>query len=212
MNDKFFEELKEKIQIYFEEGGSHSFDHTQRVYNLALKISKGENADLDIVKTASLLHDIARLKQDNKEIECHAEHGAEMVREILEKTNFPKGKIEKVCYAIKSHRYSKGLKAETKEAEILQDADRLDALGAICIGRIFSYGGKKGRALYDSKIKPDVKYKSDAKTSLNHFYEKNLKIKPETFKTKKARKIAKGRYKFIEEFVKRFKLEWEGKE
>jgi len=211
LGDKFFEELKEKIQIYFGEKSSHGFDHTQRVYNLALKISKGEKVDLDVVKASSLLHDVARCKEDNREIECHAEEGAKIAENILREMNFPDDKIKKVCFAIRIHRYSKGLNAETKEGKILQDADRLDALGAICIARVFSYGGKKGRPIYNPKIKYNSQYKSDSKTSINHFYEKILKIKPETFKTKEAKKIAKERYKFIEDFVKRFKLEWEGK-
>lgn len=78
MDNKYFEKLKEKVQIYFEKGGSHAFDHTQRVYNLALHLAKSEKVDLDIIKAATLLHDIARLKQDNKECGCHAEEGGKM--------------------------------------------------------------------------------------------------------------------------------------
>ncbi len=217
MKERFFKELKEKIQNYFEKGGSHAFDHTQRVYNLAVDLAKEEEADLDIVKTAALLHDIARLKEDNKEVECHAEHGGEMAREILKEMNFPEDKIEKVVHAIKVHRHSKGLKAETKEAKIIQDADRLDALGAITIARMFSTGGRLNIPLYNPDIpfdKIDI-YNSTLRdfsvSTIHSFHNKILKIKPETFNTKKAKKIAVGRYKFVEEFLDRFLKEWEGK-
>lgn len=213
MENEFYEKLKEKIQKYYESGGSHAFDHTQRVYNLSLRLSKNQKVDLDVVKAAALLHDVARLKEDKEEVECHAEHGAIMAEKILKDMNFPKEKIEKVSYAIKVHRDSKRIKAETKEAEILQDADKLDALGAITIGRMFSTGGKTDRPLY----KPDIPfgkvyagYKSDS--TIHGFYAKILKITPDIFNTKEARKIAKRRYKFVEEFLDHFFKEWEGKD
>jgi len=212
MNDKFFEELKEKIQHYFDVSGGHEFDHTQRVYNISLSISKGEDVDMDVVKAAALIHDIVRAKEDSGEIECHAKKGAELAKEILSKTDFPKDKIDKVCEAIRVHRYSKGLKAKTKEAEILQDADRLDALGAVMIGRVFSRAGKRNRKLYVQSDIPEKVYKGKDSTAINHFYEKILKLKTETFKTKKAREIAKERYEFTEKFVKKFIEEWEGKD
>jgi uncharacterized protein len=212
MNDKFFSELKEKIQPNFEQGGSHAFDHTQRVYDLSLKLAKGQAVDIDILKAVALLHDIARMKEDCKEVQCHAEHGSEMAEKILEETNFPKEKIERVCYAIKIHRHSKGIKAETKEAQILQDADRLDALGAITIARMFSTGGKINRPIYDSN-KPlgKIHLGYEMESTIHGFYAKILKITPDTFYTEKAKKIAKKRYAFVEKFLKQFMLEWEGK-
>ena len=210
MNNKFFELIREKVKGYMNCSG-HDFDHVERVYNLAIKIAKKENADLDIIKTAALLHDTAREMEDKKEVSCHAEEGAKIAREILEKTDFPKEKIENVVYCIKVHRYSKGLKAETKEAMIIQDADRLDALGAVCIARMFAYGGQKKRIMHSKAIKPKETYTGESETVVNHFYEKILKIKPELFNTKFARKLAKRRYKFTEKFVKEFLLEWEGK-
>jgi len=212
MKNNFFIELKKKIQPYFEKHGSHDFTHTERVYRNAIRISKGEKADLDVVKAAALLHDIARAKEDNGKIKCHAEHGAIIAEKILRKMNFPEEKIEKVVHAIRVHRYSKNKKAETKEAEIIQDADRLDALGAICIARIFMHGAKKERALYDPKIKPNKVYKSGAATSINHFYEKILKIKPTTFKTKKARSMAEKKYNFVKIFLSQFIKEWDGRD
>jgi len=211
MDDKFYEDLKEKIQSYFEKTGSHSFEHTERVCNLAIYIAKFEDVDMDIIKASALLHDVARLKQDKGECNCHAEEGGEIAEKILKEMSFIKDKINSVCHAIKVHRYSKNLKAETKEAEIIQDADRLDALGAITIARVFDYGVKKNRPMYNPNLKlKEYNHNSESESSINHFYEKILKIKPETFKTKKAQEIAKGRYKFVEEFVERFIKEWNG--
>jgi uncharacterized protein len=180
---------------------------------MALRLSKNQRVDLDVLKAAALLHDIARLKEDKEEVECHAEHGAVMAEKILEDMKFPKEKIGRVCYAIKVHRHSKGIKAETREAEILQDADRLDALGAITIGRMFSTGGKMDRPLY----RPDIPfgkvypgYKSDS--TIHGFYAKILKITPSSFNTEEARQIAKKRYNFVEEFLDHFLKEWEGKD
>jgi uncharacterized protein len=204
------EKLKPKIEKYFR-CTSHDFFHTQRVYNLVIKIAEKEKADLEIVKAAALLHDIGRDKEEKDQTLCHAEESAKMAPEILRSINFPENKIDAVLHCIKVHRYSKGLESKTKEAEILQDADRLDALGAICIARVFTYGGQMKRPIYNPKIKPKKRYNpKSGVTSINHFYEKILKIKPETFKTKMARKIAQERYKYIENFIERFKKEWDG--
>lgn len=176
-----------------------------------MSIVKDEKADIQIVDAAAWLHDIARHAEDSGEIECHAEEGAKMAKEILEKIDFPKEKIPTVVHAIAVHRFSKQKKAETKEAQILQDADRLDALGAICIARIFMYNGHRGLPIYEPGRKPDEHYHGQETNAINHFYEKILKIKPENFHTKKAREMAKERYDFIVEFLNRFKAEWEGK-
>jgi uncharacterized protein len=211
IKESFFKELREKIQSNFEEGGSHAFDHTERVYNLALKIGKKEKADLDVLKAAALLHDVARLKEDNGEVKCHAEHGAEIAEKILKEMNFPEDKIKNVVHSIKVHRHSKGLPAETKEAKILQDADRLDALGAITVARMFSTGGKMNIPLYKPEIpfgKVYEGYKSDS--TIHSFYAKILKITPKTFNTSFAQKLAKGRYKFVKKFLNQFFKEWKG--
>jgi len=213
LEDNFFDGLKNQIQPYFEEIGGHEFSHTQRVYNHALQIAKKEKADLEIVLVAALLHDIARKKQnDLNNIICHAEEGARMAREILEKIDFPKEKIPEVCSAIETHRFSKNLKPETKEAKIIQDADRLDALGAIAIGRIFSYGGKNNRPMHNSKIPiKEYVHNHQSETSINHIYEKILKINPASFHTETAKKIAQERYNFVQIFLENFLKEWEGK-
>lgn len=210
MDEEFFEKLKEKIMSYFSGGDEHGFDHTERVYKNSLKISDGENVDMDIVKTAALLHDVARFKENKDSSICHAEEGARMAEDILKEFSFPNEKIKHVCDCIVTHRYSKKLKAETREAEILQDADRLDALGAIIISRVFVRCGKRGVPIYDSDVSVSENYDGSVATAINHFYEKSFRITPETFKTVKAREIAKGRYDFVKEFVDRFEKEWRG--
>jgi uncharacterized protein len=204
-------QLKEKIKPYFTDV-SHGFDHTERVYSLAVRIAREENADLEIVQAAALLHDIARPQEDPDKGVCHAEESAKIAPEVLKEINFPEEKIGEVVHAIQVHRYSKNLKAETKEAKILQDADRLDALGAIAVARVFTRGGQRNIPMYDPEIKAHEEYtvKTMAKTAMNHFYEKILKIKPETFKTQLAKEIAKERYAYVEDFIDRFKKEWNG--
>ena len=200
---------KEIIKQLYEDLGGHGFNHVERVHKLSMKIAEKEkNIDLQVIDAAAWLHDIARTKESRGECICHAEEGTKMAESFLKKINFPEEKIPKVKYAISVHRYSKNMKAETKEAEILQDADRLDALGAICIARVFMYNGHRGLPLYEPDKKPDKVYHGQDSNAINHFYEKILKIKPSTFHTKFAQKIAKERYKFLEEFLERFKKEW----
>ena len=200
MNEKFFDELKERVKPYFEGGSGHCFNHVERVHDLAIKISEGEDVDMDIVRTAALLHDVARGKQDGGNI-CHAEEGAKMAREILEDMDFPRDKINGVVHAIEVHRHSKGIKAETREAEIIQDADRLDGLGAVAITRPFERGGKRGRVSYGQ---------SDSETTLGHIKKRLPRESPENFKIPKAKKIAIERYKYTKNFIERFEKEVRG--
>ena len=209
MKDEFFEELKVKAKGYFEGGDGHDFDHVERVCNMAVKISEGEDVDMDVVRAAALLHDVARSKESELDI-CHAEEGAKMAAEILREMGFPADKITKVVHAISVHRYSKGIKAESREAEILQDADRLDVLGAIILTRVFARCGKRNTAIYDPDIPVLEKYNGTDTTGINHLKEKSLEIVPESFKTPKAREIARGRYDYVKGFIDRFEKEWRG--
>ncbi|VVB80499.1 Ribonuclease Y [uncultured archaeon] len=213
LSEEFFEKLKQSILPHFEETGGHEIEHTERVYRLCLTIAKTEKIDLDIIRAAALLHDIARKKQEemNNTI-CHADEGAKMARELLTEVEFPKEKIDEVSYAIKVHRYSTKIKPDTKEAQILQDADRLDSLGATIIARCFAFNGKRNIRTYDPLIPPNKDHKDKQTTAVNFFYEKILKLKPETFNTKKGIEIAKLRYDFVQEFLERFIKEWKGEE
>jgi len=135
-----------------------------------------------------------------------------MAKDILSKEGYSPVIIEHVCECIKSHRYSNGIEPKTKEAAILQDADRLDVLGAITIGRIFGRAAVKKIPMHDPNILPAKKYPSAnaGKTAINHFKEKIAQISPETFKTKLATDMAKDRYKYIMGFIQRFEKEWIG--
>ena len=217
MDDEFFERLRERVLPYFESGDGHGFDHVDRVYNMALKISESEDVDMDVVRAAVLLHDVARHKEDKINVPvgsigniCHAEEGAKMAPGILREMGFPEEKVEKVVRAIAVHRYSKKLKAESREAEILQDADRLDALGAIIIVRMAQATVKWNIPFYDKKIPVKDVYDGGKSNAINHIYEKILKLDPESFKTDRAREIARGRYDFVREFAERYVKEVEG--
>ncbi len=197
---KIIQDIEKKAKEYFREGDSHEFGHTERVLKNCLKIAKKEqNIDIEVLKAAALLHDIMRLKEDKKEITCHAEEGAREAEKLLNELDFPEEKIKKVVNAIKVHRLSKNLKAETKEGEILQDADRLDSLGAILIARSFSSAYIHNRPFYDL---------DETKDSVIKFIQRRAeKLKPETFNTQEGKNIAKRRYNFSEKFIKQLKKE-----
>ena len=141
-----------------------------------------------------------------------AEKGAEMCKPILEKLGYTAEQIKIISDAIRTHRYKNQLKPNSKVGEILQDADRLDLLGAIGVARIFTRGGERGSPLYDPNIKPDKVYRSGMSTAINHFYEKVLKVNSDSFHTETAKQIAKSRYIYSKQFVERFLKEWEGEQ
>lgn len=186
--------LDEKLvkQIYGKHYLDHGFDHIERVHKNGMKIAKKQkNVNLKIIDAALWLHDIAR-PQETKTGICHAKNGAKKVVPILKKINFSKEEINEVSKAIASHRFSKGKKAESIEAQILQDADRLDALGAITVARIFTHGGHIGRSISDS---------------VKRFEKKQLKLLPSTFNTKIGQKLAKEKYKVTKNFYEQIKKE-----
>ncbi|MFA5303427.1 MAG: HD domain-containing protein [Candidatus Nanoarchaeia archaeon] len=189
--------------------GAHDVFHVKRVYYNALELAKTLKCDIEVVKASALLHDVARFLEDEKNV-CHAQEGAKMAEKILKKYDYSPLQVSNIIHCIKVHRYSKDMKPETVEAKILQDADRLDTLGAITIGRVFHYAGGHNEPMHDPKIKPHKTYKKygPPKTAINHFFEKILKIQPKTFQTKKARDIAQKKYKFTTDFIKKFLNEW----
>jgi len=213
MKRDLFEKIKEEAKTYFKNAkGSHDWSHVERVYNLALRIGKKENVDLEVIKLDAILHDIGRKIEDetNGKID-HAEIGAKMAKEILEKYNVEKEKIEKVVYCIQTHRFRKNKRPETKEAKVLFDADKLDSIGAIGIGRAFLFAGEIGAKFYDKDI--DIKkikeYSRDA-TVYREYMVKLRKIKNKMF-TKEGKRIAEERHRFMVEFFKRLDKEVKGK-
>lgn len=208
LGNSVLERIKERSEEFFRLS-HHDKSHVERVYHLAVRMATEENADLDVVRAAVLLHDIARAMEDEGRIEDHATEGAKMARNILEEVNFPKEKIDKVIHCIETHRFRKAVVPESLEAKILQDADRLDIIGAIGLARVFTRGGWSNLPMYDPSIPPKEEYDGKSLTAVNHIYEKILKVK-DTFNTETAKVIAKERHKFVLQFLERFLKEWKG--
>jgi len=196
------------------ESSGHDWWHIYRVWKNAIFILKTEKANRIEVELGALLHDIADFKFNNGDFEI----GAIKAGEWLKSLGADKKTVEKVQDIVTQVSY-KGDQVDTTpssiEGMIVQDADRLDALGAIGIARCFAYGGHKGRMLYDPDIKPvshqsKEAYSRSVGTSINHFYEKLLLIK-DRMNTKTAKRIAEKRHQYIEEFLLEFYKEWEGR-
>jgi len=196
------------------EGSGHDWWHVYRVWKNAVHIAESEHADLFIVELAALLHDIAdwKFNDGNDDI------GPQLAKEWLDKLGVEESTVSHVCRIIKDISF-KGAGVATGmnsiEGKIVQDADRLDAIGAIGIGRAFAYGGSNGREMYNPELKPQKhdsfeQYKNSRGSSINHFYEKLLLLR-ELMNTDTARKIAEKRHAIMEEYLREFFLEWEGK-
>lgn len=188
---------------------AHDISHVLRVTESASEIAIHEGADLETAVLAALLHDIKRPEEDVTGMD-HAECGARYASQLLDEMGFGSQLTREVSEAIKAHRYSSETKPFSISARILQDADRLDAIGAIAVARVFSYSGKTGTPLHSSKLKRSDSYNGYSSTAINHFYEKILKITPESFWTKTAKGIAENRYRFVVQFLEQFLSEWSG--
>ncbi len=212
MNADVFEQIREEAKgLLSGAKGSHGWDHTERVYNLCMHIGKKENADLEILGIAAVLHDIARDSEDesNGKI-CHAEEGAKMARELLEKHGISKEKIEKVVHCIQCHRFRANNVPRSKEARILFDADKLDCIGAVGVGRAFLFAGEIGANLHDKGVdvgKTEQYSKDD--TAYREFLVKLRKIKDRML-TEEGKRIAKERHGFMAEFFDRLNQEVDG--
>ncbi|HRN86678.1 MAG TPA: HD domain-containing protein [Candidatus Dojkabacteria bacterium] len=198
--------------ILLGESSGHDWWHIYRVWKLARNITEKERADLYIVELAALLHDIA----DWKFTEGDEEVGPKLASEWLEQLEVNENDINHITEIIKDLSY-KGAKVQTSmktlEGKVVQDADRLDAMGAIGIARCFAYGGHKGREIYNPEIKPQLhdsaeSYKNNKSPSINHFYEKLLLIKS-LINTKSAEAIAQERHEFMEFYLETFFKEWD---
>ena len=193
--------------------GGHDWYHIERVYKNALLIANGENCDILIVQLGALLHDIA----DSKFHDGDETVGPKKARLFLESKNVPENKIVPVINIIENISFKGGHEAKkfsSLELDIIQDADRLDAIGAIGIARTFNYGGFKNRAIYNPEINPNLhmskeEYKNSDAPTINHFYEKLLLLK-DKMNTKTGKEIAAQRHEFMELFLDQFYDEWNG--
>ncbi|WP_405330786.1 HD domain-containing protein [Leeuwenhoekiella sp. LLG6367-2.1] len=211
-------DLIEKTSVFVKQTladseGGHDWFHTLRVYKNALHIAQGEKSNVMVVALGALLHDIA----DSKFHDGDESVGPALAREFLEREGAEEELIEAVILIIENISFKGGNKVSeytSPELQIVQDADRLDALGAIGIARTFNYGGFKNRKLYDPAIPPRLdmtpeEYKKSEAPTINHFYEKLLLLK-DRLHTQTAKDIASKRHAFMEDFLTQFYAEWEG--
>ncbi|SNR37591.1 uncharacterized protein SAMN06265371_10274 [Lutibacter agarilyticus] len=193
--------------------GGHDWFHILRVWNNAKLIAKNERVDKFVVELGALLHDIADSKFHNGDESI----GPKVAREFLESEKVETAVIIHVEQIISNISYKGGNFNQTftsPELDVVQDADRLDAIGAIGIARCFNYGGFKNRALYDPEIQPNLnmtkeEYKKSDAPTINHFYEKLLLLK-DKMNTSTGKKIAEERHQYMETFLQQFYNEWEG--
>jgi len=192
----------------------HDWFHIERVYKNALGIYAIEQGDLLVVTLSALLHDIADSKFNNGDEEI----GPRIAGVFMQELNISEEVMLHVQQIIRNLSYKASLGQLTfhsKELDIVQDADRLDAIGAIGIARAFTYGGYKNRVMYDPEISPDMNmskdaYKNSVAPTINHFYEKLLRLK-DLMKTAAGKKLAEKRHKFMLDYLNEFFSEWEGK-
>ncbi|WP_299047300.1 HD domain-containing protein [uncultured Polaribacter sp.] len=195
--------------------GGHDWFHIERVFKNAILISREEKVDILVVSLAALLHDIA----DPKFYGGDEEIGPKKASEFLHAINVNNGIIAHVINIIKNMSFKNSFEKystpiNSKEFQVVQDADRLDAIGAIGIARCFNYGGFKNRPLYDPSILPNLnmskeEYKNAKAPTINHFYEKLLLLK-DKMNTQTAKQIATERHVYMESFLNQFYEEWNG--
>ena len=194
--------------------GGHDWFHIQRVFNNTLLIAKDEKVDILVVSLAALLHDIADAKFNDGDETV----GPKMAADFLSALEVEKQVIEHVVKIIENISFKSSLDSNkgfsSQELKVVQDADRLDAIGAIGIARAFNYGGFKNRELYNPDIAPNLKmtkeeYKKSKAPTLNHFYEKLLLLK-DKMNTNSGKKLAEKRHQFMLEYLEQFFKEWNG--
>ena len=191
--------------------GGHDFFHTLRVYNMAMKIAEKEGADLTIVGLSALLHDV-----DDRKLSPATSKNKDNAVIFLTENDVDNMTIQHIVKIIDEISYvgKDSVVPATIEGMCVQDADRLDAIGAIGIGRAFAYGGSHNRYMHHPDIKPKIdmsaeEYRQSNSTTINHFYEKLFNLK-EMMNTDTAKTLAKGREEYMRAFVDTFMAEWDG--
>jgi uncharacterized protein len=199
--------LKQEVHNLMINDSAHDFDHIMRVFKNAQKICKKENVPEKLVLSAVLLHDIVSYPKSDKRSKLSSIKSAEESKKILKKFNFTKEEIQIISDAIRDHSFSRNKIPSTLEGKILQDADRLDAIGAIGIARVFAVGGYEKRPFYNVKD-PFCKGRTpnDKIWTLDHFYHKLLKLES-LMNTKSGKIEAKKRTKILKDFLNELKKE-----
>ena len=199
--------VREKFE---NEYSGHDWFHTLRVFKTATRIAEAEGADLVTVQLAALLHDV-----DDRKLSPETYEDKANAREFLSENNVDAGKIEGICRIIGEISFAENCVPSTLEGKCVQDADRLDAIGAIGIARAFAYGGNHNRLMYHPDVKPNLnmskeEYVNSKSTTVNHFYEKLFKL-TDMMNTDTAKLIAREREEYMRGFLAEFLDEWEGK-
>jgi uncharacterized protein len=200
------------IRSQFEEDATgHDMHHIMRVFNMSKHIQSIEGGDLEIVELAALLHDISDHKFNGGKLD----EGGKVAYDLLISFGYNTDRAEKVKYIIDNVSYkgaNTNVEMNSLEGMIVQDADRLDAIGAIGVGRTFAYGGHKGQPMYDPELSATLhnsfeSYANSKSTTINHFYEKLLLLS-DRLNTPTARKIGQERHEFMKSFLDQFYKEW----
>lgn len=212
-------EIIKKVVAHFKkefahESTGHDWFHIERVWKNACLIAKEEGGDLFVIELGALLHDIA----DHKFVANADNESKKRTITLLEGLGVDKATIEAVLHIVLNCSFKGGIgenKMRSKEGLIVQDADRLDAIGAIGVARTFAFGGKFGNLLYDPNVGPSSfasaeEYRKKRTHTINHFYEKLLLLK-DGMNTNTGRELAQNRHDYMEEFLEQFYAEWEGK-
>ena len=201
----------EYVRAKFEnEYSGHDWFHSLRVFKTATRIAEAEGADLVTVQLAALLHDV-----DDRKLSPETYEDKANAREFLSENNFDSGRIEGICRIIGEISFAEKCVPSTLEGKCVQDADRLDAIGAIGIARAFAYGGNHNRLMYHPDIAPNPnmskeEYIKSNSTTVNHFYEKLFKL-TDMMNTETAKSIARERDAYMKDFIAEFLNEWEGR-
>jgi len=210
--DELVEAVRREARTFFESSrGSHDWDHTERVRALCLRIGRREKADLGVLALAALLHDIGRGEEDRSNGRvCHGRSGAALSEGILRRHGLDLATIRAVVHCVRTHRYRGRAKPRTLEARILFDADKLDSIGAVGVGRAFLFAGEVGARLHDKDV--DIRrtkpYTKDD-TAYREYLVKLRRVR-DRMTTREGRRIAAGRHRFMSAFFDRLGKETDG--